>query len=104
MEVLVLDLDFNPKPTKNPVNKDLKSSEKDFSSTLKAVEERKQNRQIKTYENKEELKEASAKDLTPVDEEDEVNKEKVLEQEEVKTPIIYDNIFRIIDTSVIEDE
>ncbi|NLV89705.1 MAG: flagellar hook-length control protein FliK [Tissierellia bacterium] len=104
MEVLVLDLDFNPKPTKNPVNKDLKSSEKDFSSTLKAVEERKQNRQIKIYENKEELKEASAKDLTPVDEEDEVNKEKVLEQEEVKTPIIYDNIFRIIDTSVIEDE
>ena len=99
MEVVLLDINLQHKTTTNPTKRDFKSIEKDFSSTLKAIETRKQNNDVNPNNIEKEIKShtENTSDNIKVDEVEgnQDEKAKVLE-EDLKNPEIHEYLFNLI--------
>lgn len=107
MKTLILDLNFQIQAATKTISKDLKSSERDFSSTLEAIKEKNQSQGPSNKGSKKDLNSHTVKykDKTKADKEDEERDKRVIEiEEDVNIPIFYKNLFLITDSLNLEDE
>lgn len=107
MKTLVLDLNFQIQAATKTISKDLKSSERDFSSTLEAIKEKNQSQGPSNKGSKKDLNSHTVKykDKIKADKEDEERDKRVIEiEEDVNIPIFYKNLFLITDSLNLEDE
>ena len=107
MKTLILDLNFQIQAATKTISKDLKSSERDFSSTLEAIKEKNQSQGPSNKGSKKDLNSHTVKykDKIKADKEDEERDKRVIEiEEDVNIPIFYRNLFLIKDSLNLEDE
>lgn len=107
MKTLILDLNFQIQAATKTISKDLKSSERDFSSTLEAIKEKNQSQGPSNKGSKKDLNSHTVKykDKIKADKEDEERDKRVIEiEEDVNIPIFYKNLFLITDSLNLEDE
>ncbi|NLY85261.1 MAG: flagellar hook-length control protein FliK [Tissierellia bacterium] len=107
MKTLILDLNIQIQAATKTISKDLKSSERDFSSTLEAIKEKNQSQGPSNKGSKKDLNSHTVKykDKIKADKEDEERDKRVIEiEEDVNIPIFYKNLFLITDSLNLEDE
>jgi len=107
VKTLILDLNFQIQAATKTISKDLKSSERDFSSTLEAIKEKNQSQGPSNKGSKKDLNSHTVKykDKIKADKEDEERDKRVIEiEEDVNIPIFYKNLFLITDSLNLEDE
>lgn len=98
MEGVILDLNMQFKPTPKIAKNEIKPIEKDFSSTLKAIEERKQNQGHKIHEKKKDTLNHQIKPNGEIkeDEDKENNEDDTMILKEGNKPIIYENLVNLM--------
>ncbi len=107
MKTLILDLNIQIQAATKTISKDLKSSERDFSSTLEAIKEKNQSQGPSNKGSKKDLNSHTVKykDKIKADKEDEERDKRVIEiEEDVNIPIFYKNLFLITYSLNLEDE